>query len=101
MLNALRVARWTMGLGKWISRIRAWFRVGYPTDAPPHGYIPILALLPRRLTNDEISIVTTKLMTPRRWPVSTVDIGVEVTKITRELPSSTDIARVQRRLDAR
>jgi hypothetical protein len=39
-------------------------------------------------------------MMRRRWPTSTADVGVEVTRITNEMPSPDDIERVQRRLDA-
>jgi hypothetical protein len=89
-----------MDLTGGVSKICAFLRAGYPTGMPAFGYEPLVALLPRRLTNDEISTVTGQLSTLRRWPVSTADIGVEVTKITCEMPSPTDIARVQRRLDA-
>jgi Protein of unknown function (DUF3349) len=89
-----------MGMGGGVSKIRAFFRAGYPTGMPAYGYVPLVALLPRRLTNDEISTVTGQLITLRRRPVSATDIGVEVTKITREMPSPTDIERVQRRLEA-
>jgi hypothetical protein len=89
-----------MGLGGGVSKIRAFLRAGYSTGMPDFGYVPLVALLPRRLTNDEISTVTGRLITLRPWPASATDIGVEVTKITREMPSLTDIERVQRRLEA-
>ena len=88
-----------MGLTRHVLRIRAFFRAGYPTGMPPFGYVPLVALLPRRLTNDEIATITDELIARPYWPVSTADIGVEVTKITREMPSLKDIERVQRRLD--
>lgn len=92
-----------MGLAHRIEKIVAFFRAGYPTGVPAFGYVPLLALLPRRMTEGEISSVAHKLMTRRRVPVQgvdIVDIGVEITRITHELPSLHDIRQVQRYLAA-
>jgi hypothetical protein len=62
--------------------------------------VPLAALLRRRPCDDEITAITNELMMRRRWPTSTADVGVEVTRITNEMPSPDDIERVQRRLDA-
>jgi uncharacterized protein DUF3349 len=56
--------------------------------------------LRRHVTDDEIVIITGELIAHRRWPISTADVGVLITRITREMPSLDDIERVQRRLDA-
>ena len=93
-----------MGLAHRIEKIVAFFRAGYPTGVPAFGYVPLLALLPRRMTEDEISSIARKLMMRRRVPVQgvdMVDIGVEITRVTHELPSLQDIRRVQRHLAAR
>jgi len=73
-------------------------RAGYPTGMPATGYVPLVALLRRRVTNDEITDILDELM--KRWqrPISTADIGVEITRITNEVPSLDDIERVQSRL---
>jgi len=85
-----------MGL---VSRIVAFLRAGYPTGVPAVGYAPLLALLPRRVSDEEIPLIIGKLV-PRRGPVDNVDIGVEITRVTHEMPSADDIDRVQRRLAA-
>jgi hypothetical protein len=84
----------------WVARFVAFVRAGYPTGMPATGYVPLAALLPRRLCDDEITAITSELMMRRRSPISPADIGVEITRITNEMPSPDDIERVQRRLVA-
>jgi Protein of unknown function (DUF3349) len=86
-----------MGLGARVSSIVAFLRAGYPTGAPAVGYAPLLALLPRRVSDDEIRLIIGKFL-PRRRPVDNVDVGVEITRVTQDMPSPNDIERVQRRL---
>ena len=77
-----------------------FFRAGYPTGMPATGYAPLAALLPRRLSDDEIITITSELVVRRHHQrISSADIGVEITRITNEMPSTDDIERVQRRLD--
>jgi hypothetical protein len=88
-----------MYLADRVARILAFFREGYPTGMPATGYVPLAALLPRRLSNDEIISITSELVIRRHRRISSADIGVEITRITNEMPSPDDIERVQRRLD--
>jgi Protein of unknown function (DUF3349) len=84
-----------------VSRFVAFVRAGYPTGMPATGYVPLAALLPRRVCDDEITAITSEFM--RRWgarPISTADVGLAITRITNEMPSLEDIERVKRRLDA-
>jgi hypothetical protein len=89
-----------MGLGKRVSAVVAFFRAGYPKGAPPFGYVPLLALLPRRVTEDEVTAIATKLLGRKRLPADNVDVGVEITRVTDHMPSADDIERVQSRLGA-
>jgi hypothetical protein len=59
----------------------------------------VLALLTRRLSNDEVKAVAHELM--QRGDFDNVDIGVLITQITDELPSSEDVERVRARLAAK
>lgn len=86
-----------MTLGDRVASIVAFLRAGYPAGMPALGYAPLLALLPRRVSDDEILLVISKLE-PR--PVDNVDVGVEITRLTHEMPLPDDIERVQRRLTA-
>lgn len=89
-----------MALGAVVSSITAFLRAGYPSGAPAVGYVPLLALLPRRVSDDEVAAITGKLLAPNRRRVDSVDVGVEITRVTDEMPSLNDIERVQRRLGA-
>jgi Protein of unknown function (DUF3349) len=89
-----------MGLRNGLSSIVAFLRAGYPSHAPALGYAPLLALLPRRICSDEVAVIASTLVGRQRRPVDNADVGVEITRITDEMPSCDDIDRVQRRLDA-
>ena len=89
-----------MDLSHWVSSIVAFVRAGYPAGMPTTGYAPLAALARRRPSDDEIATITSQLIMQRRRPISTVDVGVAITRITDAMPSQDDIARVQRRLDA-
>lgn len=74
-------------------------RAGYPEGIPPTDYFPVLALLSRRLTNDEVKAVARELM--QRGDFDHIDIGVLITQFTDELPAPEDIERVRERLAAK
>ena len=82
-----------------LSSIVSWIRAGYPEGIPPTDTFPMLALLTRRLSNDEVKAVTHELM--QRGDFDKVDIGVLISKLTDELPSTEDIERVRARLAAK
>jgi replicative DNA helicase len=86
-------------VNRFLDTIVAWLRAGYPEGVPPTDYVPLLALLSRRLTTDEVKAVAGELT--RRGEFDRVDIGVLITQITDALPSPDDIARVQERLAAK
>ena len=86
-------------MNRFLHRIVNWLRVGYPQGIPPTDYMPLLALLSRRLTNDEGETVAKELMD--RGEFDNVDIGVAITQITDEPPSPDDVQRVRARLAAK
>ncbi len=73
-----------------------WLREGYPTGVPPTDYIPLLALLRRRLTEDEVREVAAEIA--HVVDADAADIGVRITRITDAVPSPDDVARVEARL---
>lgn len=89
-----------MGLRGGVSSIVAFLRAGYPNHAPALGYVPLLALMPRRVCNDEVVMIASALISRRRRPIDNVDVGVAITRVTDEMPAFEDIDRVRRRLDA-
>lgn len=77
-----------------LPRIVAWVREGYPTGVPARDYVPLLALLRRRLTDEEVKGISRSLRAAGIAPVDVIDIGQEIVKVTNELPSVDDIRRV-------
>lgn len=86
-------------MNNFLTSVVAWLRAGYPDGIPPTDYFPVLALLSRRLSNDEVKLVASELM--QRGDFDQVDIGVLITQLTDELPSPADIERVRERLAAK
>ena len=82
-----------------LNKIVAWLNAGYPEGVPGPDRVPLLALLKRRLTDDEVKAVAQELMD--RGEFDHVDIGVLITQLTDELPSTDDIERVRQRLAAK
>lgn len=82
-----------MSLRDRVSSVLAFLRAGYPRCAPDVGYAPLLALLPRRLSDDEL-VATVRLLTRRRHAIDSADVGVEIIGVTDEMPSAADIERV-------
>jgi len=89
-----------MDLSHWVTSIVAFARAGYPTGMPTTGYVPLVALTRRRLCDDDITAIASDLIMRRLWPVGSIDIGVEITRITNHLPTPDDVDRVQRRVRA-
>ena len=86
-------------MNRFLNSIVAWLRAGYPDGVPPTDYFPLLALLSRRLSTDEVKAVSRALM--QRGDFDDVDIGVLITQFTDQLPSPEDIERVRARLAAK
>jgi len=84
-----------------LARIAAWLTAGYPEGVPGPDRVPLLALLSRRLSGDEVRAVAQDLMNRGDLDgtgFDRVDIGVLITEITDELPRAEDVERVRARL---
>jgi uncharacterized protein DUF3349 len=91
---------------KFVAKIVAWINAGYPDGVPGPDRVPLLALLRRRLTDDEVKAVAVALVDTAESEglangIDRVDIGVLITQITNELPSPDDVERVRERLAAK
>ena len=86
-------------MNRFLTSVVSWLRAGYPEGIPPTDYFPVLALLTRRLSHDEVKLVANELM--QRGDFDKIDIGVLISKLTDELPSEEDIERVRARLAAK
>jgi Protein of unknown function (DUF3349) len=85
-------------MNRFLTAIVSWVRAGYPEGVPPKDTFPILALLQRRLSTDEVKAVAEELM--RQGEFDNIDIGVAITQLTDNVPSPEDIERVRERLAA-
>ncbi|HZC09318.1 MAG TPA: DUF3349 domain-containing protein [Mycobacterium sp.] len=86
-------------MNRFLTSIVDWLRAGYPEGIPPTDYFPVLALLSRRLSNDEVKVVAHEFKHAAGF--DDVDIGVLITRLTDQLPSTEDIERVRVRLAAK
>jgi hypothetical protein len=82
-----------------LTKIVTWLRAGYPDGVPENDYMPLLALLSRRLTSDEVKTVAREVS--HRPEFDNIDIGAAIIKITDELPNPDDVERVRERLAAK
>jgi len=92
--------RGIMAISDVLAKIVGFLRAGYPEGVPDGDYIPLVALLRRRLSDDEVLAVATELISTAGAPVQGTDVRVAITKLTDELPSPDDTERVKRRLAA-
>ncbi|GGL33961.1 DUF3349 domain-containing protein [Phycicoccus endophyticus] len=86
------------GEGSVLARIVAWLREGYPEGIPTTDYVPLIALLRRRLTDKEVKQVARSLRQADVAPATSVDIGEFISKVTQDMPSEDDVRRVRAQL---
>ena len=89
-----------MALSEVLARIVDFLRVSYPHGIPAGDYVPLLALLRRRLSDEEVLAGAHELMTSAQAPIDRTDVRVAITKITDAMHSPEDTDRVTRRLVA-
>jgi hypothetical protein len=94
-----------MPLSTRLTGVLDWLREGYPAGVPPKDYIPLLALLRRRLTEEEVREIATAVnelgleaADGTTNGTEQAEIGVQITKLTDALPTPEDVARVEERL---
>ncbi len=81
-----------------IERIVAWLKGGYPHGIPEADYVPLLAVLRRRLTQEEIDQLAEHIIRDRLIPAVRLDVGAEYLRVTHELPSESEIRRISEKL---
>ena len=78
-----------------VTRVVRWLRAGYPAGLPEQDFVPLLALLRRRLSDEEVAEVASRLAAEGGLATSRVDVGTAIAGVTSELPSDADIERVR------
>lgn len=88
------------GLSRASSKLRSiveWLRAGYPDEAPRTGHSPLLALNgPIALSQKQTEQIVDELL---GQPSDTVDIKVEISKVTDHLPTETQIHTIAQALE--
>jgi hypothetical protein len=82
-----------------IAKIVNFLRAGYPQGVPPTDTFALLALLRRRLSDDEVVQIATQLIEHGDLPIQATDIRVMITKITDQMPSPDEVERVKNYLE--
>lgn len=77
-----------------------WLRAGYPDGVPPKDYYPVLALLKRSLTEDEVVDAARSILRTNdgEHPVTEAEIQAAIANVTNQEPSAEDIQQVSARL---
>ncbi len=83
-----------------LASVASWLRQGYPTGVPEQDYVPLFALLRRRLSDQEVEWVVDELVAEGNSPLDRIDVAAMITRVTDELPSDSDLGRVRDRLVA-
>lgn len=85
-------------------RILDWLRAGYPEGVPPSDFVPLFALLQRRLTKKEIKKVAKELIASNKvpgepkTPISEEEAQELMQEIAGVVPIEADVDRVRARL---
>ena len=90
--------------GSYLGRIIAWLRDGYPQGVPRQDRVPLLALLRRRLTDEEVEQIAHHLARSAddgQEAISSLDAQTLIMRTTDEVPTPQDLERVAARLAAR
>lgn len=80
-----------------------WLRAGYPEGIPPQDYLPILGVLRRRLTSEEIHSIATDLAQQASTTdraISHEDIESMIEQVSYQDAGQADVSRVSARLAA-
>jgi hypothetical protein len=80
--------------------VLGWLHEGYPEGVPPKDYYPLLALLKRTLTEDQVVRAVQALLrgTDGDTPVTTEQIQDAIKKVTEKTPNPEEMHQVASRL---
>lgn len=87
-------------------RVLQWLEAGYPDGIPRQDRFPLVALLRRRLSDEQTRQITADLTAPGALetrgddPITSAEIEALIERQLRESPSPEDVTRVSARLAA-
>ncbi|GAB2481988.1 DUF3349 domain-containing protein [Luteococcus sediminum] len=82
----------------YLERAVEWLKAGYPQGIPANDYIPLVAVLRRKLTDEEIEQLGRELSNQGLVPADRIDVGTGYLRITDELPSVQELRRITEHL---
>lgn len=87
-------------------RVLRWLEAGYPDGIPRSDRFPLVALLKRRLSEEQTREIVAQLTAPGAWdsrgddPIGADEIALLIRRQLSESPSPADVGRVSARLAA-
>ena len=87
-----------MAISTLLQSIVAWVRKGYPDGVPQQDYIPLLALMKRRLSDDELAVLAGELAAVSDDDAASTLIADAIVQVTKEPASPEGVERVRERL---
>ena len=87
-------------MNSFLAKIAAWLNAGYPEGVPGPDRVPLLALLTRSLTEDEVVKATHDILrsSDGHSPVTDDEIRVAVHNVIEKEPNPEEINQVAARL---
>ncbi|WP_433207674.1 DUF3349 domain-containing protein [Nocardia sp. CA-107356] len=83
-----------------LTQILDWLRAGYPEGVPPKDYFPLLALLKKSLSDDELHQVLGRLLAERPDTVDRAHVEDAIIKVTQSQPVEVELRQVAAKLAA-
>jgi hypothetical protein len=87
-----------MSISNVVAKILAFLCAGYPQGVPATDAFALLALLRRRLSDEEVVQIATRLAEHGDLSVDATDIATMITKVTDQTPSPDEVERVAKHL---
>jgi hypothetical protein len=83
-----------------LSQVIDWLRAGYPEGIPPTDYIPLVALLRKSLSPNEVDQVIGRLLASRPDAVAREDVHAAIQQVTSSAPTREELHMVAAKLAA-
>jgi hypothetical protein len=87
-----------MALPPILQSITDFLRKGYPQGVPERDYLPLFALLRRRLTDEEVVALADDLAANSDDEATAAAIHAAIKQVISDTPSEADVARVMDQL---
>lgn len=83
---------------KVLDNVLNWLRAGYPQGVPPTDYYPVLALLTRTLSEDEVVQTARAVLLQGDEPVTVDQIQEAIRQVAEKEPTEEEMRQVAARL---